>query len=218
MEPSNNERQQQLKPRPNTGTDIEFKNPIRKRRRQSKPSVAMAAMVNLSILLLCAKICHPFTITPNALIAMKKSYQSPAATYNSKESDIDEEESWEWDGVVIEGAHDSEFESVDGDADAFVPSMNFMSMANSVTSPALTAAAGGGSGAKSEFDPLKNAGIIHRISMEKEGMSEDDLLEMGGDPAFLDDVEEDREGLKEEIDDSHFFGWDGEVDEDAHLD
>ena len=177
----------------------------------------MAAMMNVSILLLfCAKICHPFVITSNnnnALFAiMKRTHRSPAATYNSKEDDTDDEKSWEWDGVVVEGAHDDEFDSVDQDVDAFVPSMNFMSMANSVTSPALMAATGG-----AEFDPLENMGKIHRMSVEEEGVSEEDLLEMGGDPAFLDDVEEDSgTGSREVINDSGFF-WDGEIDEDAHL-
>lgn len=129
-------------------------------------------------------------------------------TLNAKEESSDKEEKLLWDGEVIEGAHDAEFESFD-EADVFVPSFNFMSMANSVTSPALAVAAG-------EFDSLKNMGQIHQVAMEKEGrevMTEDDLLEMGGDPSFLDDVEDDA-GFKG----MGNFVWDGEVNEDAHLD
>ncbi|EJK60966.1 hypothetical protein THAOC_18611 [Thalassiosira oceanica] len=110
-----------------------------------------------------------------------------------------------WDGEVIEGAHDMEFESIADAEDAFVPSAGFLSMAQSVQSPAMTAA----------FDPYRNAGKIHQLSMESDGLSIDDLEEMGGDPAFLDDPEEDEpKGNEEEGD----FFWDGEVNEDAWLD
>ena len=132
-----------------------------------------------------------------------------------------ESEPWEWDGVVVEGAQDAEFGATDDDDDYFAPSIGFMSMASSVTSPALSAAIGSGSPA-SEFDPLANAGRLHRTSsLDKEAMSEADLLDIGGDPDFLDSVdvdEEEGEGLREEMDDSDFFDWDGTVDEDAHFD
>ena len=129
---------------------------------------------------------------------------------------------WEWDGEVEEGAHDAEFGAWgddDGEEDdgVFVPSAGFLSDANSVASPALAATAGA---ATAPFDPSKNAGAIHRLSgMDSEGgdgdyvMSEDDLMEMGGDPAFLDDDA----WAKPPTGDGDFF-WDGTVDEDAHND
>ena len=48
-------------------------------------------------------------------------------------------------------------------------------------------------------------------------MTEDGLLEMGGDLAFLyfDDV---KEMKMEKVDDSNDFFWDSTVDEDAHMD
>ena len=99
-----------------------------------------------------------------------------------------------------------EFESIDDAEDAFVPSVGFLSMAQSVQSPAMTAA----------FDPYSNAGKIHQLSMvESDGLNIDDLEEMGGDPSFLDDPEGgEPEGREEEGD----FFWDGEVNEDAWLD
>ena len=103
-----------------------------------------------------------------------------------------------------------------------MPSMTFMSMASSVTSPALAAAT---SGSAEEFDQYKNSGILHRMSADKEEMggatmmSEEDLMEMGGDPAFLDFDDMEGDGSRAEVDDdAAFFGWDGEVNEDAHLD
>lgn len=149
---------------------------------------------------------------------MKKSFVVKFA----KENKVESSEPWEWDGVVVEGAHDAEFGATDDDDDYFAPSIGFMSMASSVTSPALTAATGSGSPGASEFDPLANAGRLHRTSsLDKEAMSEADLLDIGGDPDFLDSVdvdEEEGEGLREEMDDSDFFDWDGTVDEDAHFD
>ena len=181
------------------------------------------AIISTSILLLlCTHLSHSFITNPSCYKYCDGRQQvltSQSPIFNTKESNTDAEEDWEWDGLVVEGAHDAEFESVDNaDSDAFVPSISFMAMANSVTSPALTAATGGSSTASTgAFDPLQNAGILHRMSMEKDTMDEDTLLEIGGDPAFLDDDDEEEEAAKE-IDDSDFFEWDGTVDEDAHLD
>ena len=181
------------------------------------------AAIKMLMVLFCSKLCHSFTLIPDTSIINTQVVSRPI--YNTKDSDDGQEgDAFEWDGVVVEGAHDSEFESVDNSVnDNFMPSISFMSMANSVTSPALTAAAVGTTtttSAAADFDPLKNAGILHQLAMEKEQvMSEDDLLDMGGDPAFLDDPDEDGDALlKEGMDDADFFGWDGTVDEDAHLD
>ena len=66
---------------------------------------------------------------------------------------------WEWDGVPVEGAQDSEFDSIDNTNDvALVLSLNFMSMASLVSSPV-----GGGGGGVSTFDPFLNAGKIHQL-------------------------------------------------------
>ena len=136
-------------------------------------------------------------------------------------------EKWEWDGTIQEGAHDDEFDSIDdvGDDDEFVPSIGFMSAAAMLADSSgsviggVTAAA---TQASTIFDPLLNSGTIHRISLmeeDDENMSEDDLLEMGGDPDFLDDdIGVVDVGAFKEIDDSDIFEWDGMVDEDAHLD
>lgn len=80
----------------------------------------------------------------------------------------------EWDGVPIEGAHEEEFDS--GEVDTFVPSISFMSMANSIPSPAFD-----------EFKFTSNAGKLHQQSDIDENLDEDALLEMGGDPFFLED-------------------------------
>lgn len=123
----------------------------------------------------------------------------------------------EWDGVPIEGAHDEEFEpgsnKIDA-ADMFVPSTSFMSMANSVPSPVI--------GTGGDFDPLRNMGKLHKAEV-KDDVNEDDLLEMGGDPFFLEDgerEESDRNMLKvmKELDEPNDFEWDGMIDEDAHFD
>eukprot|EP00571_Detonula_confervacea_P001105 CAMPEP_0172313668 /NCGR_PEP_ID=MMETSP1058-20130122/20716_1 /TAXON_ID=83371 /ORGANISM="Detonula confervacea, Strain CCMP 353" /LENGTH=153 /DNA_ID=CAMNT_0013027363 /DNA_START=270 /DNA_END=731 /DNA_ORIENTATION=+ len=150
---------------------------------------------------------------------------SSSTLFNAKESGSQEVETLEWDGEVIEGAHDAEFESGDVDPnDAFMPSIDFMSMASSVSSPALEAAVGSGS-ANPEFDALKNMGGIHRAALEKEdnmNMSEDDLLEMGGDPEFLWDDDEKVDNTSEDdlldMGGDPAFLWDGTVDEGAHLD
>ncbi len=132
---------------------------------------------------------------------------------------------WEWDGVVEEGAHDAEFGTDNDDDEIFIPSMEFFSAANSVASPALVAA----TITSGPFDSLSNSGIIHRLSKTSpvEGdvgdyiMSEDDLMEIGGDPAFLDDIvdedDDDAWSKPPTANDDDFF-WDGTVDEDAHND
>ena len=100
-----------------------------------------------------------------------------------------------------------------------MPSMTLLSMANSVESPALMAAT------TNNFDVKKNSGKLHQLAMEKEEeLNEEDLLEMGGDPSFLDDFDDDgdmkykNKGIDGGDDDADFFLWDGEVNEDAHLD
>lgn len=176
----------------------------------------MAPAMKTCLLLLCARFCHPF-VAPNRIVATTRSEPpSSHATIGAEGERADvPDEPWEWDGEVVEGAHDAEFDSVDDPSDAFVPSPGFMSVASSVASPALAAASsGGGGGGTGGFDPLKNAGIIHRMSKEAEGITEDDLLDMGGDPEFLDDAGD----AEEEGGDPDFFDWDGTVDEDAHLD
>jgi len=130
---------------------------------------------------------------------------------NDSNKDSKEEVEYEWDGVVIEGAHDADFE-VNDPTDNFMPSMTLLSMANSVESPVMTAAQTG------SFDSIANAGKIHQIAMENEDeLNEDNLLEIGGDPDFLDLIAEDNKIGDNDEDESGFF-WDGEVDEDAHLD
>lgn len=181
-----------------------------------------AARATTLLLLLGARLCRSFVVPPGVAVVPRGSRRSPwtiTAAFDSKEGDESDgdagSEEWEWDGEVVEGAHDMEFESVDDDGkDAFMPSMDFLSMANSVASPALAAAAGGAGG----FDPTKNMGKIHRMAMEEgEGTpSEDDLMEMGGDPAFLDGFDDGPPSMGTE--DADFFGWDGEVNEDAHFD
>ena len=129
----------------------------------------------------------------------------------SSSNDSKEEVEYEWDGVVIEGAHDADFE-VNDPTDNFMPSMSLLSMANSVESPVMMATQG-------NFDSMANAGKIHQIAMENEDeLNEDNLLEIGGDPDFLDLIAEDKSsGIDDNAEESGFF-WDGEVDEDAHLD
>jgi len=126
----------------------------------------------------------------------------------SSSNDSKEEVEYEWDGVVIEGAHDADFE-VNDPTDNFMPSMTLLSMANSAQSPVMTA-----------FDTMANAGKIHQAAMENEDeLNEDNLLEIGGDPDFLDLIAEDNKiGIDDNDEDESGFFWDGEVDEDAHLD
>ena len=123
----------------------------------------------------------------------------------------------EWDGIPIEGAHDEEFEPGSGKIDAadiFVPSSGFMSMVNSIPSPIL--------GAVNDFDPVRNMGKLHKDELNEDDndISEDDLLEIGGDPSFLDDDESNNNDMKtrNDLDEPNDFEWDGTVDEDAHMD
>ncbi|KAL9183823.1 hypothetical protein ACHAXT_004679 [Thalassiosira profunda] len=180
------------------------------------------------VILLCVRACQAFVPTlgfigtgrqlPSSSVAVCHAKKDTDGVAGDARKDTDGEAEPEWDGVVIEGAHDADFDSIDDSADAFVPSIGFMSMAQSVTSPALSAIGSGGN-TSTEFDPLANAGILHRMTKDTDTISEDDLLDMGGDPAFL-DVEVDAgegTGPHEELDDSDFF-WDGTVDEDAHMD
>ena len=129
-----------------------------------------------------------------------------------------EEEDVEWDGVPIEGAHDSEFEDDSGNNDdAFLPSATFMSMASSVASPALSVIGAGGPSSYHVFDQSRNSGKLHTLSEMEDDF---DLEEIGGDPAFLDEDDDDSEFNKMKFDkdmDDDLF-WDGLVDEDAHLD
>ena len=180
---------------------------------------------------LCTRLrfCHSFTSSSHTNYCHQNPVVLLLATITNRASRSDE--IWEWDGTVQEGAHDDEFESIDDtDDEEFVPSIGFMSAA------ALLADTTTGTGVASTdlqastilFDPLKNYGIIHRLSaMEEEdddNMSEDDLLEMGGDPDFLgDDDDESAHGTNQmsilnDMDASVVFEWDGMVDEDAHLD
>ncbi|KAL7472354.1 hypothetical protein ACHAXS_012688 [Conticribra weissflogii] len=117
-----------------------------------------------------------------------------------------------------------------------MPSIGFLSMANSVASPALEAATSRQAPSSNdrsnfEFDLMKNSGKIHqKFLIESSGdydfdVSEDELLEMGGDPSFIssdddrdDSDDRDVEGKIESENDADFFEWDGTVDEDAHLD
>ena len=122
----------------------------------------------------------------------------------------------EWDGEPIEGAHDEEFEPGSGKidiADMFVPSASFMSMVNSVPSPIIG----------TEFDPLRNMGKLHKDELKGDNqICETDLLEMGGDPFFLDDdcreVSRSETSLDFDRHNDFELEWDGTVDEDAHLD
>ncbi|KAL7516315.1 hypothetical protein ACHAWX_001345 [Stephanocyclus meneghinianus] len=123
------------------------------------------------------------------------------------------EDEWSWDGIPIEGAHDEEFERGSGeiDNDVFVPSASFMITANSVA-PSIFDRPG--------FDPFRNAGQLHQRNIDG-SLSEDDLLDVGGDPFFLDDEDRLDSVFKQrqmELDQPNDFEWDGTVDEDAHLD
>ena len=156
---------------------------------------------------------------PRFILFAKEDTNTPAMS-SSKESLQKLEDDWEWDGNPIEGAHDSEFDDGSGSMDdVFMPSSAFMSMATSVTSPALSVIGAGAGDSSSNFDQKQNAGKLH--------LSEDDdfdLEEIGGDPGFLDDDDTGGNDKKpfesmqfdKEMDDDLF--WDGLVDEDAHLD
>lgn len=146
-----------------------------------------------------------------------------------------EEEKVEWDGEVIESAHDDDSETYFADEDAPMPSMSFMaSMASmpgtldvvantSDESPSQPSIAG------TSFNPDLGAGGLHtRLS---DDFGEEDVLEMGGDPFFLSNDECEDDVLVD--DPAHSIGddpfdppkneeeeweWDGEVIEDAHFD
>jgi len=182
-------------------------------------------------LLLCTRFCHSFRSTPtrggtHQQLPLPRHRHVPGVLLATIQNEDVNNEKWEWDGTIQEGAHDDEFDSIDdvGDDDEFVPSIGFMSAAAMLADSGsviggVTAAA---TQASTIFDPLLNSGTIHRISLmeeDDENMSEDDLLEMGGDPDFLDDdIGVVDVGAFKEIDDSDIFEWDGMVDEDAHLD
>mmetsp|Transcript_23862 Transcript_23862/g.39326 ORF Transcript_23862/g.39326 Transcript_23862/m.39326 type:complete len:196 (+) Transcript_23862:107-694(+) len=165
------------------------------------------------LIILGTRVCHSFVCPQSTRIFPAIILFAKDAT-KTESDDLQSEEDWAWDGVPIEGAHDAEFEDGSGSIDDFfVPSADFMSMATSVTSPALTAI---GSGSSSSFDQSKNAGKLHL--MEEEDF---DLEEIGGDSGFLDDdqdteIETEFGKIKfnKEMDDDLFW----EVDEDAHFD
>ena len=182
--------------------------------KQKSSQISLMMMFLTHLFILCTKVhsfvCHPFQSTrifPTIILSEKD------ATKIESNDDQQNKEDWEWDGVPIEGAHDAEFEDGSGSIDDFfVPSADFMSMATSVTSPALSAI---GSGSSSSFDQSKNAGKLHL--MEEEDF---DLEEIGGDSGFLDDEDTEIETefgkikFNKEMDDDLFW----QVDEDAHFD
>ena len=163
------------------------------------------------LIILCTKV-HSFIVCPSRSTRIFPTILlSEKDATKSEEEDLQNKEDWEWDGVPIEGAHDAEFEDGSGSIDDFfVPSADFMSMATSVTSPALSAI-----GSSSSFDQSKNAGKLHL--MEEEDF---DLEEIGGDSGFLDDEDTEIETefgkikFNKEMDDDLFW----QVDEDAHFD
>jgi hypothetical protein len=170
-------------------------------------------------IILSTRVCSSFVCTSSQTTRMIKSFPTILFEKDAikiQSDDLQNEEDWEWDGVPIEGAHDSEFEVGSGsNDDFFVPSATFMSMASSVTSPALSVIGTGSS--SSNFDQSKNAGALHLTKSEDDF----DLEEIGGDPGFLDEEEEteiDTEFGKikfnKSMDDDLFW----EVDEDAHHD
>lgn len=134
--------------------------------------------------------CDAFSfMVNNKFQAVRSVIRSSSATvYANKDSlsEIIKEDLAQdnWDGIPIEGAHDEEFDSEEDSP--FVPSMSFMSMANSLPSPVFNNSCG------------INAGKLHQQSGKDSDPDRDDLLEMGGDPFFLDDE------------------WDGEPIEGAH--
>lgn len=163
------------------------------------------------------RVCHSF-VCPSSQSA-RTHYSNPTILQSAKDivkpesDDLQEDDDWEWDGNPIEGAHDAEFEDGSGSNDDFFLSADFMSMANSVTSPALSVMGTGGS--SSTFDQSKNAGKLHL--MEEEDF---DLEEIGGDSGFLDEEDTEIETefgkikFNKAMDDDLFW----EVDEDAHFD
>jgi hypothetical protein len=169
------------------------------------------------LIILGTRVCYSFVCTSYTTRMLNSSPTVAFAkdTTMTNGDDLQIEEDWDWDGVPIEGAHDSEFEDGSGSNDEFfVPSTMFMSMASSVTSPALSVIGTGSS--SSNFDPSKNAGTLHLMESEDDF----DLEEIGGDSGFLDedeaeiDTEFGKIKLNKVMDDDLFW----EVDEDAHYD
>ncbi len=163
------------------------------------------------------RVCHSFVCPLSQSTITHNSYPtillSAKDTIKPESDDLqDEEDDWEWDGNPIEGAHDAEFEDGSGAVDEFFLSADFMSMANSVTSPALSVIS---TGSSSTFDQSKNAGKLHLMDEE-----DFDLEEIGGDSSFLDDEDTEIETefgkikFNKSMDDDLFW----EVDEDAHFD
>mmetsp|Transcript_2479 Transcript_2479/g.5678 ORF Transcript_2479/g.5678 Transcript_2479/m.5678 type:complete len:236 (-) Transcript_2479:812-1519(-) len=202
--------------------------------------VRHSSILALTICLLSfTSTCNSFTIIGENCYSRLTTRTHTSLLFSSKENKNEDKKrdhkKWEWDGVVIEGSHDDEFETNDPE-DAFMPSISFLSLANSVASPALEAATFQESSPSIadddvKFDLMKNSGKIHQKFMREESgdfdfeVSEDELLEMGGDPSFLlsDDLgnesdDRDVEGRIESESDADLFEWDGTVDEDAHLD
>ncbi|KAL7438475.1 hypothetical protein ACHAXH_003862 [Discostella pseudostelligera] len=180
----------------------------------------------LLYLSLCARFCHSFISTPTrGAQQLPRHRHLPGVLLATIQNEDVNNEKWEWDGTVQEGAHDDEFDSID-DAEEFVPSIGFMSAAAMLADSSGSVVGGVAAAAQTAtiFDPSLNSGTIHRLSVmedDDENMSEDDLLEMGGDPDFLGDDNDGRfvdASTFKEIDDSDIFEWDGMVDEDAHLD
>ncbi len=170
---------------------------------------------------LCTRFCLSFISTPTSgAIQLQPPPHHPYQTAVLLATKTNNEK-WEWDGTVREGAHDEdEFESIDNFDDS--PSIGFMSAAAVLTGSGIVADSIGGAATTQTstilFDPLLNSGMIHRlfaIDEESDEMSEDDLLEMGGDPDFLGDAN--LSPLKD-MNNRALFEWDGMVDEDAHLD
>ena len=179
-------------------------------------NISLTMLLTHLLIFLSIRVCHSFVCPSSQSRTTYSSYQTillSAKDAIKPESDEDEDDIWEWDGNPIEGAHDAEFEDGSGsNDDFFVPSADFMSMATSVTSPALSVI--GSEGSSSSFDQSKNAGKLHLMEEEF------DLEEIGGDSGFLDDedTEIDTEFGKikfnKAMDDDLFW----EVDEDAHFD
>uniref|UniRef100_A0A7S2I3Y7 Uncharacterized protein n=1 Tax=Helicotheca tamesis TaxID=374047 RepID=A0A7S2I3Y7_9STRA len=140
-----------------------------------------------------------------------------------------------WDGNVIEGAHDAEFEDDDNDpSDAFMPSAGFMMGVASMsqTTGGVNSVLGKGTSGESESHTEKEAfstimmpsgvpffggGGLHQRTVDQE----EELDEIGGDAFFLGsdgDDDDDVEANDAKADDSEFFEWDGTIDEDAHHD
>ncbi len=162
----------------------------------------------------CLSFVYPSSQSARTHITYPTILLSAKDTVKPESNDLqDEEDDWEWDGNPIEGAHDAEFEDGSGAVDEFFLSADFMSMANSVTSPALSVIGTGGS--SSTFDQSKNAGKLHLMDEE-----DFDLEEIGGDAGFLDEEDTEIETefgkikFNKSMDDDLFW----EVDEDAHFD